>query len=348
MELLTTGAFAREAGLSRKALRVYEQHSVLVPVAVDARTGYRYYDRDQLGTARLVARLRQIDMPLPLVRDVCALPAPAAAQAVATFRDSIAKSAVERARAADLLVADLSEGTTVNTTPIITLHCAAARHIGSVRSTNEDLAYGDDRIAVVADGLGGHVRGAEASTAVTEVLVLASATEPAIDELEALMRRADAAVNELASGDERPMTTATALLLTRGRLALLHVGDGRAYLLRSGDLSRLTQDHSHVQNLVDAGRVAANELRTHPDRALLVRALGAGEGRSEADIALRTPLTGDRYLLCTDGLWAPVPPEELAETLPGGTPHEAAERLVELALAHGGPDNVAVVVVDVR
>ena len=162
------------------------------------------------------------------------------------------------------------------------------------------------------------------------------------------MRRADAAVVELASGEQRPMTTVTALLLTRGRLALLHVGDGRAYLLRSGDLSRLTQDHSHVQNLVDAGRVGASDARTHPDRALLVRALGAGEGRSEADIALRTPLAGDRYLLCTDGLWAPVPPDEVAEALPGGTPEEAAERLVALALQHGGPDNVAVVVVDVR
>jgi len=346
VELLTTGAFAREAGLSRKALRVYEEHGVLVPAAVDAHTGYRYYDREQLRTARLVARLRAIDMPLPQVREVCALPAPAAAAVVAAFRADIECSAAERVRAADLLVADLSEGTTV--TPENTLHCAALSHIGSVRSTNEDVAYGDGRIAVVADGLGGHARGEVASASVTETLVLASATEPGIDELDDLMRRADASVAALASGDDRPMTTVTALLLTRRRLALLHVGDGRAYLLRGGDLSRLTQDHSHVQNLVDAGRAAASDLQTHPDRALLVRALGAGAGRSEADIALRTPLVGDRYLLCTDGLWAPVPPAEIAEALPGGTPEEAAERLVALALQHGAPDNVAVVVVDVR
>ncbi len=347
MELLTTGAFAREAGLSRKALRVYEEHGVLVPAAVDAHTGYRYYEREQLSTARLVARLRAIDMPLPQVREVCGLPGPAAAAAVAAFRDGIANSAAERTRVADLLVTDLSEGTIVTTTTN-TLNCAALSHIGSVRTTNEDVAYGDDRIAVVADGLGGHVRGEEASASVTETLVLASTTEPGIDELDELMRRADAAVAALASGDQRPMTTVTALLLTRGRLALLHVGDGRAYLLRGGDLSRLTQDHSHVQNLVDAGRVAANDLQTHPDRALLVRALGAGAGRNDADIALRAPLAGDRYLLCTDGLWAPVPAAEIAEALPNGTPEEAAERLVALALQHGGPDNVAVVVVDVR
>jgi serine/threonine protein phosphatase PrpC len=344
VELLTTGAFAREAGLSRKALRVYEEHGVLVPAAVDAQTGYRYYEPEQLRTARLAARLRRIDMPLSLVRDVCALPGPAAAAAVAAFRDGIASSAAERAREADLLVTELSEGSTVTTT----LHCAAASHIGSVRTTNEDVAYGDGRIALVADGLGGHVRGEVASASVAETLVLASATEPGIDELDALMRRADAAVAELASGDERPMTTVTALLLTRGRLALLHVGDGRVYLLRGGDLSRLTQDHSHVQNLVDAGRVPASDLRTHPERALLVRALGAGAGRSDADIALRAPLAGDRYLLCTDGLWAPVPASEIAEALPEGTPAEAAERLLALALQHGGPDNVAVVVADVR
>lgn len=344
MELLTTGAFAREAGLSRKALRVYEEHGVLVPAAVDAQTGYRYYEPEQLRTARLVARLRRMDMPLPLVRDVCALQGPAAAAAVAAFRDGIASSAAERTRAADLLVTELSEGTTVS----IRLHCAALSHIGSVRTTDEDVAYGDSRIAVVADGLGGHVRGEEASASVTETLVLASTTEPGIDELDDLMRRADARVAALASGDERPMTTVTALLLTRGRLALLHVGDGRAYLLRGGHLSRLTQDHSHVQNLVDAGRVAANDLQSHPERALLVRALGAGAGRNDADIALRAPLAGDRYLLCTDGLWAPVPAAEIAEDLPGGTPEEAAERLVALALQHGAPDNVAVVVVDVR
>lgn len=352
MELLSTGSFAHESGLSRKALRVYEQQDVLLPAAVDADTGYRYYSRGQLVTARLVARLRQIDMPLARVREVLAMAPVDAAAAVAAFRAEIESGAADRAREAGLLVAefaDFSEGSTLTTTrPAAALHCAAVSHIGSTRETNEDLAYGDSGLAVVADGLGGHVRGEEASAAAVEVLVLASATDPTIDALDSLMSAADAAVVALASQEERPMTTMTALLRTGHRLALLHIGDSRAYLLRGGELSRLTQDHSHVQNLVDAGKVGAGDLHTHPDRGLLVRALGAGAGRNETDIALRAPLEGDRYLLCTDGLWAVAPAAEIAAALPDGEPAEAAERLVALALAHGAPDNVAVVVADIR
>jgi serine/threonine protein phosphatase PrpC len=348
VELLTTGVFARESGLSRKALRVYERHDVLLPVAIDAGTGYRYYAHEQLSTARLVARLRRIDMPLRRVREVCAMTSTAAAAAVAVFRGEIETSAAGRVHEADLLITDLTQGTIMTSNRITpTLHTAARHHIGSVRPTNEDLAYGDGRLAAVCDGLGGHARGEEASAAAMEVLVRASATEPGLEALETLVRDADTAVTALASGDERAMSTLTALLLTAGRLALLHVGDGRAYLLRGGQLSRLTQDHSHVQNLVDAGRVSLSSVRDHPDRALLVRALGAGPGRNEPDIALRAPLAGDRYLLCTDGLWAPVPPAEIANALPNGTADEAADRLLDLALQHGAPDNVAVVVADV-
>lgn len=338
MELITTGVFARESGLSRKALRVYERHDVLLPAAVDASTGYRYYARDQLGAAQLVARLRRIDMPLVRVREVGAMTPDAAAVAVMAFRAEIASGAAERVHEADLLLADLTGGTIMTTDRVtLALSTAALHHIGSVRATDEDLAYGSDRLAVVADGLGGHVRGQEASAAAVEVLVRASATAPRLDALDAVVREADAAVAALASDDERPATTMTALLLTAGRLALLHIGDSRAYLLRGGELCRLTQDHSHVQNLVDAGRIGAGSVRDHPDRALLVRALGAGEGRNEPDIALRAPLVGDRYLLCTDGLWAPVPAHEIADALPRGTPGEAADRLVDLALQHGAP-----------
>jgi PPM family protein phosphatase len=177
--------------------------------------------------------------------------------------------------------------------------------------------------------------------------VLASATGPGLDALDAVVRDADAAVAALAADDGRPGTTLTALLVTAGRLALLHIGDGRVYLLRGGDLSRLTQDHSHVQNLVDAGRIGPGEVADHPDRSLIVRALGGGAGRNEPDIALRAALPGDRYLLCTDGLWAPVPAAGIAAVLPGGTPDEAADRLLDLALEHGAPDNVAIVVADV-
>lgn len=348
MELMTIGAFARESGLSRKALRVYEGYEVLLPAVVDSGSGYRYYARDQLVVARLVARLRRLGMPLVRIREVCAMAADDAAAAVAAFRAEIATVATGRAHEASLLVTDLRTGTIMtneNVTP--TLRTAARHHIGSVRETNEDLAHGGGRLAAVADGVGGQVRGHEAGATAVEVLLRASATEPGLDGLDAVMQEADAAVAALARGDERPMTTLTGLLLTGGRLALLHIGDGRAYLLRGSGLSRLTQDHSHVQNLVDAGRIGPSDVREHPDRAMLVRALGAGEGHNEPDIALRTALVGDRYLLCTDGLWAPVPAAGIADALPGGSVEEAADRLLELALQNGAPDNIAVVVADV-
>jgi len=111
VELLTTGVFARESGLSRKALRVYERHDVLLPVAIDSSTGYRYYAHEQLSTARLVARLRRIGMPLRRVREVCAMTSTAAAAAVDAFRGEIETNAAERVHEADLLITDLTQGT---------------------------------------------------------------------------------------------------------------------------------------------------------------------------------------------------------------------------------------------
>jgi serine/threonine protein phosphatase PrpC len=109
-------------------------------------------------------------------------------------------------------------------------------------------------------------------------------------------------------------------------------------------LARLTQDHSYVQQLVDEGSLAAAETKNHPQRALLVRALGA---RGEADLSLRTAIAGDRYLLCSDGLWAVVDDEQLRDALAaGGDPEQTVQRLVDLAYAAGAPDNIAVVVAD--
>jgi serine/threonine protein phosphatase PrpC len=127
----------------------------------------------------------------------------------------------------------------------------------------------------------------------------------------------------------------------------VHVGDTRAYLLRGGELAQLTQDHTYVQSLVDRGALPREEAATHPRRSLLVRALGAGD-HVEADLALRTGLAGDRYLLCSDGLCAYVDRADLEATLaePGSDPERAVQRLVDLAYAAGAPDNVACVVAD--
>ncbi|HEX8628140.1 MAG TPA: hypothetical protein VF755_08210, partial [Catenuloplanes sp.] len=132
------------------------------------------------------------------------------------------------------------------------------------------------------------------------------------------------------------------------QLALVHIGDTRAYLLRGGELSQLTQDHTWVQTQVDQGRLDREEAAAHPRRALLVRALGTGGHQVEADLALRTALAGDRYLLCSDGLSAVVARAALRSALDAADDPESTVRgLIGLAHAQGAPDNIACVVADV-
>jgi serine/threonine protein phosphatase PrpC len=158
---------------------------------------------------------------------------------------------------------------------------------------------------------------------------------------------ADRTVRQAADDDHQPVTTLTAILRSGSQLALVHIGDTRAYLLRGGELFQLTQDHTWVQSLVDQGKLGHDEAASHPQRALLVRALGAGR-QVEADLALRTALAGDRYLLCSDGLSAVVERAALHTALNMATdPDQVVEQLIELAYAQGAPDNIACVIGDI-
>ncbi len=142
-------------------------------------------------------------------------------------------------------------------------------------------------------------------------------------------------------------TTLTAFLFAGNRLGMLHIGDSRAYLLRDGELSQITHDHTLVQTLVDEGRISEEEASTHPQRSLITRALDGRDG-IEPDLSVREVRVGDRYLLCTDGLTGPVGRREtLQEALQIPDPQESCDRLVQLALRGGGPDNVTVIVADV-
>ncbi|MFF4809174.1 MerR family transcriptional regulator [Micromonospora chersina] len=346
MELLTIGAFARTARLTPKALRLYDELGLLPPAAVDPHSGYRYYAPAQLDRARLIAALRRAGMPLAEIQAVCGLPPDAAAEAVDTWWRRVSADTAARGRAVALLVDQLTErGATMSDT---TFRYAVRCETGTVRDSNEDTAYASATLLAVADGMRGP-GGAAASTAAVDALrPLESADAPAGDLLAALadaVGAADRAVRAHATGGHQPVTTLTAILRRGTRLALVHVGDTRAYLLRGGELSRLTQDHTYVQSLVDQGKLSLAEAGAHPQRALLARALGAGE--VEADLALRTALPGDRYLLCSDGLAAVVDPEVLHATLAGAEdPETAVGHLVDLAYAAGAPDNVACVVAD--
>lgn len=352
MGLLTIGAFARAARLTPKALRLYDEMGVLPPAAVDPESGYRLYDPAQLERAQLIARLRRIGMSLAEIRAVCALEPGEAAEAISTYWQQITADTAARGRAAALLVDNLSgRGATMpDPNPVLTLRFAARCDIGAARRLNEDAAYASDRLLAVADG-GQGPGGAEASAAAVDALkpleLSAASAAELLTMLAGAVAQADRAVRELVEDDHQPITTLTAMLWSGSQVALVHVGDGRAYLLRHGKLSQLTQDHTYVQALVDQGKLAPADATSHPERALLVRALGAGIGQVEADLALRTGLVGDRYLLCSDGLSAVVDRGALHAALSGpAEPEQVAEQLIDLAYTHGAPDNIACVVAD--
>ncbi|WP_330468395.1 MerR family transcriptional regulator [Micromonospora zamorensis] len=352
MGLLTIGAFAQAAGLTPKALRLYDQVGVLLPAAVDPESGYRLYDPDQVPLARLVAQLRRIGMPLAMIRTVCGLAPAAAAEAITAYWRQVTADTAARARLATVLVDHLSGGSTTVSSPNPTLavRYASDCETGAVRDSNEDAAYASQRLLAVADGMRG-AGGADASAAAIDALRPLELTDaPAVELLTMLagaVADADRAVRGLATDDHQPVTTLTALLRSGSQLALVHVGDTRAYLLRDGELSLLTQDHTWVRAQVDQGRLDPVEAATHPQRAMLVRALGAGP-QVEADLALRTALPGDRYLLCSDGLSAVVDRADLCAVLGAATdPEQTVRGLMDLARAEGAPDNVACVVADI-
>ena len=141
-------------------------------------------------------------------------------------------------------------------------------------------------------------------------------------------------------------TTLTAILFAGSRLGLVHVGDSRAYLLRDGALTQITKDDTFVQSLIDEGRITEEEAHTHPQRSLLLRALTGQD--VDPSLTIREARAGDRYLLCSDGLSGVVSDETLADTLRAyRDPRECADRLIELALRGGGPDNITCIVADV-
>ena len=353
MGLVTIGAFARASGLSPKSLRLYDELGVLPPAAVDPESGYRLYDPAQLERAQLIAQLRRIGMPLADIRTVCGLEPAAAAEAVSTFWQQVTADTATRGRAAALLVGHLSgKGATMpETNPPVTMRFAARCDIGAARGDNEDAAYASERLLAVADG-GQGPGGAEASAAAIDALKplepSAASAADLLTMLAAAVTQAEHTVRKLAEDDHQPITTLTAMLWSGSQAALVHIGDSRAYLLRGGELSQLTQDHTYVQSLVDQGKLTSDAAASHPDRALLVRALGAGAGQVEADLALRTALVGDRYLLCSDGLSAVVARGALHAALSvSAEPEQVAGRLIDLAYAQGAPDNIACIFADV-
>ena len=232
------------------------------------------------------------------------------------------------------------------------LRYAAVSDRGLLRDGNEDSVYAGPRLLAVADGMGGHAAGEVASAVAIASLAPLDEDAPGADLLDALRDAAETAnsrLREMVDADgalDGMGTTVTAMLWAGNRFGVLHVGDSRAYLLRGGQLSQITHDHTLVQTLVDEHRISADEASHHPQRSLLTRALDGREG-VDPDLSVREARAGDRYLLCTDGLSGVVSQQTMLETLQAEDRGAAARRLVELALRGGGPDNITVIVADV-
>ena len=236
------------------------------------------------------------------------------------------------------------------------LRSAARSDVGLVRPGNEDSGYAGDQLLVVADGMGGHAAGELASSAAIATM---SAMETAgLDDAAALERLSEAVVTTseriadvvAAHPEFAGMgTTLTALAWLGGdpaRVAVLHVGDSRAYLLRDDVFTQVTRDHTYVQSLIDSGRITADEALVHPRRNLLMRAID-GVHPAEPDVSVREARAGDRFLVCSDGLCGYVPDERIHELLAIADPTAVVTALVEAALEVGAPDNVTCVVADV-
>lgn len=350
--LTTIGAFAKASRLSQKALRLYDELGLLPPARVDPVTGYRLYAPAQLEQARLVAWLRRLGMPLARIRAVVGMDAPDAAAEVRAYWARVESDVAARRELAAFLVGQLEgEGREMeNNDERLAVRYAASSDTGLVRESNQDAAYASSRLLAVADGFGAGGGPASAAAVGTFRELERSALPPGelLNALDEAVVRAGRAVRE-AAAEEDSGTTLTAMLWTGSRLALVHIGDTRAYLLRDGDFFQITHDHTLVRTMVDEGRISAAEAASHPQRDLLIRALSGRAGVDRPDVRLHDVRTGDRYLLCSDGLTSVVGEEDVRRTVAGAAGPEAAVReLTGLALRAGAPDNVSCVVADIE
>ncbi|HEY7279741.1 MAG TPA: MerR family transcriptional regulator, partial [Trebonia sp.] len=271
----------------------------------------------------------------------------------------------------------------------LAIRYAAASDIGRVRLQNQDAGYAGPRLVAVADGFG--PGGDQASAAAIDALrrlesaplapayaagatgQVAGSAESAdvvpadlLNVLSEAVSAASASVRSIAESDPGLAgsgSTLTAMLLSGSRLALVHIGDSRAYLYRDGGLFQVTHDHSVTQSMIDAGRLTPEEAGSHPQRSLLIRAIGAEAdllreaGMPEAraaeattpDLSLLDARPGDRYLLTSDGLTSVVSVAVIRETLANAAlpPEEVVGRLITLANEAGGPDNIALALADI-
>jgi PPM family protein phosphatase len=237
----------------------------------------------------------------------------------------------------------------------LALHYALRSDVGLLREGNEDSAFAGPQLLAIADGMGGHAAGEVASAVAISAIAplndrgLSDGNEM-LDALGEAVASARETLHEMSEADpatEGMGTTLTALLWSGAQVAICHIGDSRAYLLRDGDLYQITRDHTLIQSLVDEGRLSPAAAANHPQRSLIMRAL-QGSTDADPDLSMHTALLGDRYLLCSDGLTDVVSDEAVHQTLVSAPdPAQVVDELIEQAIQNGGPDNITCVVADV-
>lgn len=230
--------------------------------------------------------------------------------------------------------------------------CSGTTHVGRVRTVNEDAYLIAPPVFVVADGMGGYERGdVAAAILVEEFDTLAGRATVTAEDIAACVERARTRIRTLVEAGVAPGSTLVAAAYSeqagRGYWIVAHEGDSRAYVWRGGVLTRVTTDHSVVQEMVDAGRLSDQEARVHPERNVITRALG-GFSDSRPDFSLVPVEDGARLLLCSDGLTDELTDPTIARVLADEpSPAAAVDLLVRRAVEAGGRDNVTAVLVDV-
>jgi serine/threonine protein phosphatase PrpC len=230
----------------------------------------------------------------------------------------------------------------------------ATTDVGMVRQQNEDSFLAEGHLFVVADGMGGHNAGEVASALAVAALKSAGRTGiRSAEQFKEVVQQANSAIYTASLDDSTQSgmgTTLTSMSVVEGaepRVLIANVGDSRAYLWRHGSLSRLSVDHSYVQELVNEGIITPEEARVHPRRNIVTRALGIDRSVF-VDVFSYAVATGDRIVLCSDGLVDEVGDADIALVLQQhSAPQECAEALVMVANANGGRDNTTVIVVDI-
>jgi PPM family protein phosphatase len=355
-DLMAIGEFSDRSGLSAKRLRTYAAEGLLAPAAVDPGSGYRYYSPGQLADAKVIDALRQAGVRLADIRTFMRLPSEAQLDAWARelhFDANHRQGALALARH---LLTESEDPSFPPANPdfkearMTTLQTAGRTDIGQRRENNEDVIVSSGRLALVADGMGGHP-GGEIAANVAASVISAVFMGQSEDELEAAVRAANWAIRDRAvgqSGLEGMGTTICAVgVLGSGHLALVNVGDSRAYLWHDGVLSRLTKDHSVTADLIERGELREEEAAQHPYYGVLTRALGVAP---DVEIERRTVAVekGDKVLLCSDGLFNELSGDEIARAVDGANdPAAIVDSLIDKANAHGGRDNISVVVAEV-